>query len=81
MVITETDSSRVKDNSAVDQIFQFEKCEVILWKDGVVTITSSQPKSPVISFRRAPNPWCGNVTTPTLRFGNEGRMPQSKAPN
>jgi hypothetical protein len=49
----------VSNNPASEQVYQFEKCEVILWKDGLVTITSPESKSPVISFRRAPNPWCG----------------------
>jgi hypothetical protein len=49
----------VKDNPASDRVYQFDKCKVTLWKDGLVTITTPEAKSPVISFRRASNPWCG----------------------
>lgn len=54
----ESTETAVDNNPAVDQVYQFDKCEVTLWKDGLVTITG-EPQSPVISFRCAPNPWCG----------------------
>jgi hypothetical protein len=54
MIKVETNS-----NPAFEQVYRFDQCEVILWIDGTVTITSAGPKSPVITFRRAPNPWCG----------------------
>lgn len=49
----------VVSNNPASEVYQFDKCEVKLWKDGSVTITNPESKSPVISFRRAPNPWCG----------------------
>jgi hypothetical protein len=59
MANMEATDLNIKDNRAFERVYRLDKCEVTLWKDGLVTITSSEPKSPIISFRRAPNPWCG----------------------
>jgi hypothetical protein len=45
------------ENSAYEAQYLYDRCEVKVWKDGTVTITS--PGAPVITFRRAPNAWCG----------------------
>ena len=46
--------------SGFEEVHRFDHCEMILWKDGTVTIASlDQPKSPVLTFRRAPNLYCG----------------------
>ena len=44
--------------SAFEVVYRFEQCEVIMWKDGKVTITEPG-KQGIITFRRAPNAWCG----------------------
>ena len=46
--------------STFEDVYRFDRCEVTFWKDGAVTITSSdKPKSPIITVRCAANPWCG----------------------
>jgi hypothetical protein len=47
-------------DTSVEEVHRFYRCEVTLWKDGAVTIASlDEPKSPILTFRRVPNPWCG----------------------
>ena len=45
--------------SGREEVHRFDHCEVTLWKDGTVTIASLDDKSLVLTFRRAPNLWCG----------------------
>jgi hypothetical protein len=52
---TETDS-----NARCEAVYRFDHCKVTVWKDDTVTIADpTNPKSPVLTFRRAPNPFCG----------------------
>jgi hypothetical protein len=47
-------------DTSVAEVHRFYRCEVTLWKDGAVTIASlDEPRSPILTFRRVPNPWCG----------------------
>jgi hypothetical protein len=45
--------------SGFEEVHRFDHCEVILWKDGTVTIASlDEPQVPVLTLRRAPNLYC-----------------------
>lgn len=47
-------------NACCEAVYCFDHCEVTVWKDDTVTIVDpANPKSPVLTFRRVPNSFCG----------------------